>query len=117
MHMVTDVHATCRIIASSGAILVNKHIMVDLNFPYPGTVGAIGMVGTSIITFVAVRVLQLVPMTQKVSLKFFTTQVMPTGLFLALSMQLGNTAYLHLSGESRLLVSCSEWQCMQPCNS
>lgn len=73
--------------------------MVDLNFPYPGTVGAIGMVGTSIITFTAVRVLRLVPTTQRVSTKFFAAQILPTGLFLALSMQLGNTAYLHLSGE------------------
>eukprot|EP00878_Enallax_costatus_P028608 GHUV01030910.1.p1 GENE.GHUV01030910.1~~GHUV01030910.1.p1 ORF type:complete len:347 (+),score=66.53 GHUV01030910.1:45-1043(+) len=71
--------------------------MVDLNFPYPGTVGAIGMIGTSIITFISVKVLRLVPTSQRVSVKFFATQILPIGLFLALSMQLGNTAYLHLS--------------------
>eukprot|EP00879_Flechtneria_rotunda_P014732 GHRR01015394.1.p1 GENE.GHRR01015394.1~~GHRR01015394.1.p1 ORF type:complete len:146 (+),score=21.24 GHRR01015394.1:161-598(+) len=60
----------CWIAASSGAILVNKHIMVDLNFPYPSTVAAIGMVGTSLVTFIIVRILRLVPATQKVSLKF-----------------------------------------------
>lgn len=88
-----------RVIASSGAILVNKHIMIDLHFPYPAAVCAIGLIGTSIVSFIAVKVLRLVPTTQAVSLRFFVTYIVPTGLFQALSMQLGNTAYLHLSGE------------------
>lgn len=86
--------------------------MVDLHFPYPGTVGAIGMVGTSIIA-AAVRLLGIVPATQKVSIKFLTTQVMPTGLFLALAMQLGNTAYLHLSGKNFAVVVAEYLQLQQ----
>jgi hypothetical protein len=86
------------VMASSGAILVNQHIMVKLNFPYPATVGSIGLIGTSIICFLVVRVLRLVDARQNMSLTFFMVNVMPTGLFLALAMQLGNTTYLYLSG-------------------
>eukprot|EP00882_Tetradesmus_deserticola_P018277 GHRQ01019634.1.p1 GENE.GHRQ01019634.1~~GHRQ01019634.1.p1 ORF type:complete len:180 (+),score=44.98 GHRQ01019634.1:120-659(+) len=86
------------VIASSGAILVNKHIMVDLHFPYPAFVCALGLVGTSIVSWLAVRVLRIVPANTPVSMHFFVTRIMPTGLFQALAMQLGNTAYLHLSG-------------------
>lgn len=85
------------VLASSGAILVNKHIMVDLHFPYPASVCALGLVGTSIVSWAAVRLLRLAPASGSVSLRFYVTRVLPTGLFQALSMQLGNTAYLHLS--------------------
>jgi hypothetical protein len=73
--------------------------MVDLHFPYPASVCAIGLVGTSIVSWTAVRVLRVVPASTPVSLRCFVTRILPTGLFQALSMQLGNTAYLHLSGE------------------
>ncbi|KAF6262848.1 hypothetical protein COO60DRAFT_1674179 [Scenedesmus sp. NREL 46B-D3] len=71
--------------------------MVDLHFPYPACVCALGLVGTSIVSWTAVRVLRIVPANTPVSLRFFVTRIMPTGLFQALAMQLGNTAYLHLS--------------------
>jgi hypothetical protein len=90
----------CRVACSSGAILVNKHILVDLNFPFPCTVAALGITGTSIISTLAVRLLQLGPAKGKaaVSWWFYCTYIVPAGLCMALAMQLGNTAYLYLSG-------------------
>jgi hypothetical protein len=87
-------------VASSGAILVNKHILVDLAFPFPGCVGALGLCGTSLISMLAVRLLSLDGggAAQPMTLRAYLTGIVPTGLCLALSMQLGNTAYLHLSG-------------------
>jgi hypothetical protein len=108
---------SCRVIASSGAILVNKHIMIDLHFPYPASVCAIGLVGTSIVSWTAVRVLRIVPASTTVSLRFFITRIMPTGLFQALSMQLGNTAYLHLSGGWQLLCLLLCWRHLHVCRS
>ncbi|KAF8062808.1 sugar phosphate/phosphate translocator [Scenedesmus sp. PABB004] len=90
------------VLSSSGAILVNKHIMVDLHFPYPATVGALGMLGTSVLALAAARLARRRgggggSGGGRVSLRFYLTHFMPTGLFQALSMALGNTAYLHLS--------------------
>lgn len=85
--------------ASSGAILVNKHIMVDLGFKYPAAVAAMGMVGTSIACFLAVRVLRLVPAHTHVTPRFFVSSILPTGLFMAWTFLAGNMSYLYLTGE------------------
>jgi hypothetical protein len=97
---------------------VNKHILVDLNFPFPCTVAALGITGTSIISCLAVRLLRLGNNSSSnsssgsssakgnssgnkagVSWWFYCTYIVPAGLCVALAMQLGNTAYLYLSGE------------------
>lgn len=82
------------------------------------TVGALGLVGTSVVCLAATRVPRLArPGQPPVSLRLLVTHFLPTGLFLALAMQLGNTAYLHLSGEAhagpREAVHCSQLQCMR----
>lgn len=111
-----------RVTSSSGAILVNKTIMVDLSFPYPATVAAIGMCGTSIISSLVVRLLQ---QGQKGNTKdgasgkscmtpsLYLTTIVPTGLCMALAMQLGNTAYLYLPGEP-VERACGEADQQQP---
>lgn len=80
---------------------MNKHILVDLNFPFPCTVAALGVTGTSIISIVAVKLMKLEAGKGKaaVSWWFYCTYIVPAGLCVALAMQLGNTAYLYLSGE------------------
>lgn len=82
---------------------------MDLNFPFPCTVAALGITGTSIISCVAVRLLQLGNSSSGtkgnssgkagVSWWFYCTYIVPAGLCVALAMQLGNTAYLYLSGK------------------
>jgi hypothetical protein len=78
--------------------------LVDLNFPFPCSVAALGITGTSIISRVAVSVMGLGSKGSKgskssgVSWWFYCTYIVPAGLCLALAMQLGNTAYLYLSG-------------------
>jgi len=43
--ILTTVACCAWIMSSSWAILINKHIMSTLNFPFPATVAALGMVG------------------------------------------------------------------------
>jgi len=80
---------------------VNKHILVDLNFPFPCAVATLGISGTSLISNLALKLMQLRQPDKAptaVSWGFYWTYIVPAGLCLALSMQLGNTAYLYLSG-------------------
>ena len=86
--------------ASSGAILINKHIMVDLRFSYPGAVAAVGMLGTTIACSMVCLVLKLVPLKAEMTPRFYLTYIMPTGFFMAVTFQAGNLAYLYLSGKS-----------------
>lgn len=108
--LLTPLACLCWVACSSGAILVNKHILVDLNFPFPCTVAALGITGTSIISCLAVRLLRLGSSSSGSSAKgnssgnkagvswwFYCTYIVPAGLCVALAMQLGNTAYLYLS--------------------
>jgi hypothetical protein len=104
----------CRLLVSSTAILVNKHILVDLDFPFPCTVAALGVTGTSIISNIAVRLVLLhksqrvgpsfsntglaAATESRVSWRFYCTYIAPAGLLLALGLHMGNTAYLYLSG-------------------
>jgi hypothetical protein len=40
---------------SSGAILVNRHILVDLKFPYPVTIAWLGLATTTVASAAAVK--------------------------------------------------------------
>lgn len=54
------------VLASGWIILVNKHIMSTLKFPYPVAVGLVGMTGTTIASTVYCKVLRGVANPQKV---------------------------------------------------
>ena len=88
--------------ASSGTILINKHIMVELGFSYPGAVAAVGMLGTTIVSMLACLVFKLIPCKADMTPTFYFKYIMPTGFFMALTFQSGNLAYLYLSGEQVL---------------
>lgn len=83
---------------SSVAILVNKHVMVDVGFKYPTTVACMGLVTTTILSYAALQLLALPGLHRAVvSSRYYLTQVMPTGFMMALTFVTGNGAYLHLT--------------------
>ena len=87
-------------------MLVNRHILIDLNFPFPCTVAALGMVCTAAISHMIARPLLSrqdsgTKGSGKLSWSFYCTHLVPVAMYLALSVLLSNSAYMYLSGEGR----------------
>lgn len=82
---------------SSVLILVNKHILKDLKFPYPMTVSSMGMFASGVFSWLVVRVLKLAESEVQISTRFYLTNVLPVGFFMALTLWSGNTVYLYLT--------------------
>ncbi|GLC60734.1 hypothetical protein PLESTB_001665000 [Pleodorina starrii] len=113
--------------ASSWAILVNKHIMVALHFPYPCTIAWMGLATTTLASAAAIRFSAAAqrmwsaagvgggagalagtaasfPSSPSPSgrpfpmtPRYYLTRVLPTGGFMALTFQTGNMGYLYLT--------------------
>jgi len=80
---------------SSSIILFNKHILSDLHFPYPATLVMFHMLFASAFTSLGSLTGYLeIP---KLELKVWASQVLPVGLCFAVSLVLGNAAYLYIS--------------------
>ncbi|PNH04645.1 putative sugar phosphate/phosphate translocator [Tetrabaena socialis] len=84
-------------VVSSGLIILNKYIMVDLGFRYPMAVSAMGMVMSGLLSFVVCRVLRLVEANSVVRPRFWAAKMLPIGLFMALTLWTGNEVYLYLN--------------------
>lgn len=84
-------------VVSSGLILLNKYLLKDLHFHYPMALSALGMVTSSFAACITTHVLRLVERKRSVSRRMWVTHMLPVGLFMALSLQLGNYAYLKLT--------------------
>jgi len=80
---------------SSSIILFNKHILTGYNFPYPATLVLIHMLFASACCTTA-KVLGWVDIPQ-LALRQWLTQILPVGLCFAVSLVLGNAAYLYIS--------------------
>ena len=80
---------------SSTIILFNKYILSSLHFPYPATLVLLHMLFASFCT-AAARALGRVEI-PPLELRQWTHQVLPVGFCFALSLALGNAAYLHIS--------------------
>lgn len=79
-------------------ILVNKKIMVDLEFSYPLVVSSIGLAATSVLSHFVVRVLKTVELEhkEKVTNRFYLRNMVPVGIAMAATLAFGNAVYLHL---------------------
>jgi drug/metabolite transporter (DMT)-like permease len=89
---------SCYLLLGPGMILLNRHILVVLNWPYPVTLTALGAVFSSLVAFVLVHItggaaLPEPPITRGEWIR----GVLPIGMCSAASLALGNIAYLHLS--------------------
>mmetsp|Transcript_38916 Transcript_38916/g.86567 ORF Transcript_38916/g.86567 Transcript_38916/m.86567 type:complete len:345 (+) Transcript_38916:147-1181(+) len=82
--------------ASSGIIIANRWIMVELKWPYPMAVAAMGMAVSGLFGYVVCDILKAVPAVD-IDHKFYITRVFPIGALQALAMWLSNSLYLYLT--------------------
>eukprot|EP00775_Hariotina_reticulata_P004590 gene4590-4844_t len=82
---------------SSLLILVNKHILTDLEFRYPLTVSSMGMFTSGVCSYILCRWTSMFPAEVEVSFIYWLTRIMPVGLFMAATLWTGNMVYLYLS--------------------
>ncbi|GAX82101.1 hypothetical protein CEUSTIGMA_g9529.t1 [Chlamydomonas eustigma] len=91
--------ATCAAwtVVSSVAILVNKVLMVDVGFKYPTTIACLGLLTTTLLSYLSI--ICIIPPHERhaVSSNHFFSRILPTGFMMALTFQTGNGAYLYLT--------------------
>lgn len=69
----------CWLAASSGIILVNRHIMKELNFSYPVALSAWGLSVSCFVSWLLCDVFKTVPTVEGVNTHFFWTRIAPVG--------------------------------------
>eukprot|EP00606_Chrysophyceae_sp_TOSAG23-5_P001288 GSChrysophyteH2.ASY1.ANO1.890.1 assembled CDS len=85
-------------VVGPGLILLNKHILTDLNFPYPMFLSGLG-VGVSALVARVVVALGFVTLSKKEAVEgpLWYRRVLPVGLAHAGTLAFGNTVYLLLN--------------------
>jgi len=76
-------------------ILLNKHIMRDLNFNFPMTLSGMGLLSSSIISRTVID-LGYFQKEHNPDWNFWLKSIMPIGVCLALTLNFGNRVYLYL---------------------
>lgn len=79
--------------SSSGVILANRYIMVELHWPYAFAVSAMGMAVSGLFGFIVCDVLKMVP-SADIDLQFYALRVFPIGALQALVMWLSNSLWV-----------------------
>ncbi|CAD7700494.1 unnamed protein product [Ostreobium quekettii] len=86
-------------LASTALILLNKHLMVTDGFKYPMALSGMGMVFSSLASFLCCRVFRVVSMKASgmVTMTFYLQRILPVGLFMAATLLFGNMVYFYLT--------------------
>ncbi|XP_022931478.1 probable sugar phosphate/phosphate translocator At3g14410 [Cucurbita pepo subsp. pepo] len=84
---------------SSGQIFFNKWVLSskEINFPYPLALTLLHMIFSSILCFLLIKVFKVLKIEQGMSAEMYATSVIPIGATFAMTLWLGNTAYLYIS--------------------
>ncbi|CAL5187220.1 unnamed protein product [Lathyrus oleraceus] len=84
---------------SSGQIFFNKWVLSskEINFPYPLALTLLHMVFSSVVCFVLTKVLKVLKVEEGMTSEIYATSVVPIGAMFAMTLWLGNTAYLYIS--------------------
>ncbi|KAF3789721.1 putative sugar phosphate/phosphate translocator [Nymphaea thermarum] len=84
---------------SSGQIFFNKWVLSSkqINFPYPLGLTLLHMLFSSILCFIVTKVLKLVKVEEGMTPEIYASSVFPIGAMFAMTLWLGNTAYLYIS--------------------
>lgn len=84
---------------SSGQIFFNKWILSskEINFPYPLGLTLLHMVFSSVLCFVLTKVFKIMKIGDGMTLDIYIYSVVPIGAMFAMTLWLGNTAYLYIS--------------------
>lgn len=68
-----------------------------MSFPYPVALTLLHMVFSTGLCFLVVKVMKVVKLDQKMTFDVYATSVFPIGAMFAMTLWLGNTAYLYIS--------------------
>ncbi|KAK9199345.1 hypothetical protein WN944_014535 [Citrus x changshan-huyou] len=84
---------------SSGQIFFNKWVLSskEINFPFPLGLTLLHMVFSSVLCFLLTKVFKVMKVEDGMTLEIYTTSVIPIGAMFAMTLWLGNTAYLYIS--------------------
>ncbi|XP_055807570.1 probable sugar phosphate/phosphate translocator At3g14410 isoform X1 [Solanum dulcamara] len=84
---------------SSGQIFFNKWVLSskEINFPYPLALTLLHMVFSSVLCFALTKVLKIMKVEEGMTLDIYISSVIPIGAMFAMTLWLGNTAYLYIS--------------------
>lgn len=96
---VTYAYILLYIALSSGQIFFNKWVLSskEINFPYPLGLTLLHMVFSSVLCFVLTKVFKVMRVEEGMTLEIYTASVIPIGATFAMTLWLGNTAYLYIS--------------------
>ncbi|POO03219.1 Sugar phosphate transporter domain containing protein [Trema orientale] len=84
---------------SSGQIFFNKWVLSskEINFPYPLGLTLLHMVFSSVLCFLVTKVFKIMKVEEGMTAEIYLTSVVPIGAMFAMTLWLGNTAYLYIS--------------------
>ncbi|KAJ1434271.1 Sugar phosphate transporter domain [Sesbania bispinosa] len=84
---------------SSGQIFFNKWVLSskEINFPFPLGLTLLHMVFSSVVCFVLTKILKVLKVEEGMTPEIYATSVVPIGAMFAMTLWLGNTAYLYIS--------------------
>ncbi|CAI9088959.1 OLC1v1023432C2 [Oldenlandia corymbosa var. corymbosa] len=96
---VTYAYLLLYIALSSGQIFFNKWVLSskEINFPYPLGLTLLHMIFSSVLCFVLTKVLKIMKVEEGMTLDIYISSVIPIGAMFAMTLWLGNTAYLYIS--------------------
>ncbi|KAJ7981970.1 Sugar phosphate transporter domain containing protein [Quillaja saponaria] len=97
--IVTYAYLLLYVALSSGQIFFNKWVLSskEINFPYPLGLTLLHMVFSTVLCFVLTKVLKIMKVDEGMNMDIYVTSVMPIGATFAMTLWLGNTAYLYIS--------------------
>ncbi|CAL9763640.1 unnamed protein product [Musa acuminata subsp. burmannicoides] len=84
---------------SSGQIFFNKWVLSSkqINFPYPVALTLLHMLFSSVLCFVLTKVFKIIKIEGGITSEIYLTSVVPIGAMFAMTLWLGNSAYLYIS--------------------
>ncbi|KAL4277947.1 hypothetical protein GQ457_03G024960 [Hibiscus cannabinus] len=96
---VTYAYLILYIALSSGQIFFNKWVLSskEINFPYPLGLTLLHMLFSSVLCFLLTKGFKVLKVEEGMTLEIYTTSVVPIGAMFAMTLWLGNTAYLYIS--------------------
>ncbi|XP_020580514.1 probable sugar phosphate/phosphate translocator At3g14410 isoform X1 [Phalaenopsis equestris] len=96
---VTYAYLIFYIAISSGQIFFNKWVLSskEINFPYPVALTLLHMLFSSVLCFILTKLLKIIKIEEGVTTEIYFTSIIPIGAMFAMTLWLGNSAYLYIS--------------------
>ncbi|KAL5716150.1 hypothetical protein ACHQM5_017879 [Ranunculus cassubicifolius] len=87
------------IFLSSGQIFFNKWVLSSkqINFPYPLGLTLLHMIFSSVLCFLLIKVFKVMKVEEGMTTDIYFSSVVPIGAMFAMTLWLGNTAYMYIS--------------------